>query len=103
MPSCRLMSRIAVTTPNHEPVYFANWGLEAWKRILTRSRGATTVLACGKIRMGTDRVGDYDVYVQHILPVLLRVLSSGHNLGFVCSSVSGSQPTWLLSVFRPEE
>jgi hypothetical protein len=36
---------MAMTTPNQEPVYFANWGLLAWKRILTLSRGATTVLA----------------------------------------------------------
>lgn len=43
-PSCALMSRMARTTPNQEPVYFANCGFEAWKRILTRSRGAMRVL-----------------------------------------------------------
>src|SRR4051812_24357474 len=40
------MSRMAVMTPNHDPVYLANCGFEAWNRILTRSRGPTTVLAC---------------------------------------------------------
>jgi hypothetical protein len=44
-PAWALMSRIAVTTPNQEPVYLANCGLDAWKRIFTRSRGPTTVLA----------------------------------------------------------
>jgi hypothetical protein len=46
VPSSRYMSFIAVITPNELPAYFANWGFEAWKRILTRSRGATNVLAC---------------------------------------------------------
>jgi hypothetical protein len=31
--------------PDQEPVYFANVGLEVWKRIFTRSRGATNVFA----------------------------------------------------------
>lgn len=44
-PSLVLISRIARTRPSQWPVYFANWGLEVWKRILTRSRGPTTVFA----------------------------------------------------------
>lgn len=36
---------MAFATPNQDPVYFAKRGLLAWKRILTRSRGATTVFA----------------------------------------------------------
>jgi hypothetical protein len=39
---------MAVATPAHEPEYLANCGLLDWKRILTRSRGATTVLACSE-------------------------------------------------------
>lgn len=57
-PSLWVMSRIAFTTPSHEPLYFANCGLEAWKRIFTRSRGAIKVFA-------------YTVYVS--LLDLLRV------------------------------
>jgi hypothetical protein len=36
---------MAVAVPNQVEVYFRNCGLRDWKRILTRSRGATTVFA----------------------------------------------------------
>jgi hypothetical protein len=37
--------RAVTARPVQLPVYLANWGFDAWKRIFTRSRGATTVLA----------------------------------------------------------
>lgn len=44
------MSRIAFAAPLHDPMYFSNLGLLAWKRILTRSSGATTVFAAQAAR-----------------------------------------------------
>ena len=98
IPSCWLMSRIALTMPNHDPVYFANWGLEAWKRILTRSRGPTTVLAwdlCVRWVFSSER--NKEAYSQHILTVPQPDRSLGHSPDSVYSCVSGFPPPSLLS------
>ena len=99
MPSCRLMSRMAVTTPNHDPVYLANCGLDAWKRIFTRSSGATTVFACCAVSTEPQTVAARVFDLQRILLILLQDLFGARSLDFACSSVSGSPPTLLLSVF----
>jgi len=52
---------MAIGTPDHFPVYFAKFGLEVWKRILTLSRGPTNVFAyftiVSDVRGSIGRVG----------------------------------------------
>ena len=56
------MSRIARPNPVQEFEYLANCGLLVWKRILTRSSGATVVLACRE----EDRIS-HDVLLWALL------------------------------------
>lgn len=78
------MSAIVCSTDHqHEPAYFWKSGFEAWKRILTLSSGATTVLAytkteCLKITPETSNYSPHNPRLLQQLPTEERIA------GFAC-------------------
>ena len=94
------MSFMADMTPNQEPVYLANCGDEAWKRIFTRSSGPTRVLALVVlvILLGRKMVGETnsascetarDSALDNILRAVLIELGAFWHKGVIVSRADG--------------